>query len=180
MPAMLSLFFISFMQCALTTRESESTGHSALEKEGEDRTSCSERVDTVMNGPYGTWFGRKIHSLSLNDPFEFVFAAQDHGLTEEKFLTTVKSSMLFHCRFFRSKKTCAGVRNARFQEPLFPAKISPRDPNCFKTLDSYANDPAQKERCAIVKCYRELVEKNCADVVLGGGQLASLKSHCIK
>jgi len=77
-------------------------------------------------------------------------------------------------RFFESQKSCDGVRNARFQERMgkrnervFPAKISPKDSSCFKSI----TDPGpERDRCVMVQCYRELVEKNCRAVVSQSGQ----------
>lgn len=52
-------------------------------------------------------------------------------------------------RFFESQKSCDGIRNARFKERMeknnervFPAKISPKDPSCFKDIA----DPGRAEQ----------------------------------
>jgi len=118
-------------------------------------TTCSERVAMVLDNVYGRWFARKIDQLLLDDPFS---TSQD---TKEDLLKRLQKSMLFHCEFFESQKSCDGVRNARFQERMgkrnervFPAKISPKDSSCFKSI----TDPGpERDRCVMVQCYRELV-----------------------
>ena len=156
----------------------------ATEEVEQLRGGCHKRVNTVMNGLYGRWFQRKIKALKMNDPFAFA-AMEEKGETEEKLLTRVRNSMYFHCNFFATRKTCDGVRNARFEQKLaggqrvFPAKISPKDPNCFSGKQDASRDSIANERCAMVRCYRELVEKNCYAVVPNGGESTSLTKYCV-
>eukprot|EP00434_Breviolum_minutum_P036609 symbB.v1.2.032441.t1/scaffold3895.1/size70954/8 len=128
-------------------------------------TSCQKRVDMVLDGPYGTWFDKKIEALLVNDPF----VTLQRGDTKEDLMKRLRSSMLFHCKFFQSQKSCDGIRIARFQERMkpndqrvFPRKISPYNPSCSKTI---TNPGPERDRCVIVDCYRELVEKNCQATV---------------
>eukprot|EP00437_Effrenium_voratum_P032211 CAMPEP_0181404002 /NCGR_PEP_ID=MMETSP1110-20121109/4014_1 /TAXON_ID=174948 /ORGANISM="Symbiodinium sp., Strain CCMP421" /LENGTH=159 /DNA_ID=CAMNT_0023526335 /DNA_START=87 /DNA_END=566 /DNA_ORIENTATION=+ len=130
-------------------------------------TNCPERVALVLDDVYGRWFAMKIDALLLNDPFVVLEA----GDSKEDLMNRLRRSMLFHCQFYESQKTCDGVRNARFQERfgkrherVFPAKISPENPSCFNNITVPG---PQRDRCAMVQCYRELVEKNCRAVVQG-------------
>eukprot|EP00438_Fugacium_kawagutii_P034257 Skav225950 [mRNA] locus=scaffold1500:627002:628403:- [translate_table: standard] len=133
------------------------------------KTTCPERVALVLDGPYGRWFARKIEALLKRMSFDDPFGFPTSGLTKDGLEKRLRTSMMFHCKFFESQKSCDGIRNARFKERMgknnervFPAKISPKDPSCFKNI----TDPGlQQDSCKIVKCYRELVDKSCRAVV---------------
>lgn len=62
-------------------------------------TSCQKRVDMVLDGPYGTWFDKKIEALLVNDPF----VTLQRGDTKEDLMKRLRSSMLFHCKFLKLK-----------------------------------------------------------------------------
>lgn len=158
---------------AVATRDSESTSHGEL-KVDEPRT-CRDRVKLVVDGPWKSWFKKKIHKLMFDDPFAMI------GVKEEDLVNSMSKSMLFHCKFFRLKKSCDGIRNARLDKAgEFPAKISPEDPNCFEKQFAQLAGPA-KQRCEIVRCYRALLEKNCQDVLASKGPLnIDLQKSCPK
>lgn len=53
----------------------------------------------VLDGPYGTWFDKKIEALLVNDPF----VTLQRGDTKEDLMKRLRSSMLFHCKFLKLK-----------------------------------------------------------------------------
>ncbi|CAJ1395031.1 unnamed protein product [Effrenium voratum] len=82
-------------------------------------TNCPERVALVLDDVYGRWFAMKIDALLLNDPFVVLEA----GDSKEDLMNRLRQSMLLHCQFYESQKTCDGVRNARFQERFGSSKL---------------------------------------------------------
>ncbi|OLP96089.1 hypothetical protein AK812_SmicGene21694 [Symbiodinium microadriaticum] len=149
---------------------------------------CLEKVKGVQDGVYGRWFSRKLSRLFFDDPFQVASEGyQTVGDFQKDLLTRLEDSLLYHCRLFVSQGSCAGIRNARFgahrlpRRRVFPAKISPGE-ECFSKTGGNETAPAivRQERCQMVRCYRELLEKRClSSLGLSPITEATLHDSCV-
>ncbi|CAE7209038.1 unnamed protein product, partial [Symbiodinium pilosum] len=132
------------------------------------------------------WFSKKLSRLFFDDPFQVAIDGyQTLAGFQKDMLTRLEDSMLYHCKFFVSQGTCAGIRNARFakhrltrRRRVFPSKISPGE-ECYghnTTGHGSAADVVVHERCQMVRCYRELLEKRCL-ASLGKSPIAEATLH---